>query len=79
MYITIKKTNAYTGNPGQKAGISHINYIMNKSNGNLISHETLQKNKKNLKINYIEVLQLQSSIPKNWMIILKQNTHIVHQ
>ncbi len=29
-----------------------------------------------LKINYIEVILLQSSIPKNWMIILKQHTYI---
>ncbi len=59
----------------QKAGISNINDIMNKSNGNLISHEALQKLPINRKINYIEVLQLRSSIPKNWMIILKQNTY----
>ncbi len=39
-------------------GISHINDIINKSNGNLLSHEALQKTI-NFKINYIEVLQLQ--------------------
>ncbi len=33
------------------------------------------KTNTNLKINFIEVLQLQSSIPKNWMIILKQHTY----
>ncbi len=47
---------------------------MNKSNRHLISYESLQKII-NLKINYIKVLQLLSSIPKNWIIILKQNTY----
>ncbi len=58
----------------EKDGISHINDTINKSNGNPISHEVLQ-NIFNLKINYIEVLDSQSSIPKNWMIILKHNTY----
>ncbi len=72
-YITIKNKCIYWQS-WKKAGISHINDIIKKSNGNLLSHEALQKTF-NLKINYIEVLQLQSSIPKKWMIILKQNTY----
>ncbi len=44
------------------------------SNGNLISPMKHYKKTFNLKINYIEFLQLKSSIPKDWMIILKQNT-----
>ncbi len=71
-YITIKNKCLYW-NSWKKAGISHINDIINQSNGNVLFHEALQKTF-NFKINYIDVLQLQSSIPKYYMNILKQNT-----
>ncbi len=39
-----------------------------------LSHEILQK-KFNIKIKYMETLQIQTSIPKNWIKTLKQNIY----
>ncbi len=58
----------------KNAGILYINDIINATNGHLLSHEILQ-NKINIKIKYMETLQIQSSIPKNWIKTLKQNTY----
>ena len=58
----------------KSVGILYINDIINPSDGNFLSHEILQK-KININTNYIETLQIQSSIPKTWTKKLKQHIY----
>ncbi len=61
---------------GKNARISHINDIINKSNGHFISHNKLQEKEiYNIKTNHILILQMQSCIPTNWTNILKQKVY----
>ncbi len=57
----------------KNAGIVYFN-IITPSNGNFLSHEIIQE-KLNIKINYIETLHIQLSIPENRIKMLKQKTY----
>ncbi len=57
-----------------KAGITYINDIMNKTNGHFMSHGELQENY-NIKTNHIVTLQIHSIIPNNWSKTLKENIY----
>ncbi len=58
----------------EKAGIHRIGDIVNSNNVPLTHNEIV--NKYNLKITFVDLLQLQNSIPTNWFITIK-NTHKV--
>ncbi len=58
----------------KNAGILYINDIINKANGHFLTHKELQK-KCNIKTNQILTLQIYSSIPKDWIKILKEKVY----
>ncbi len=57
-------------NSWTKAGIMYINDIIKQHNGIFLTHEELQY-KFNIKTNYMETLQIQFTIPKEWTNTLK--------
>ncbi len=59
----------------KNAGILYINDIINPSNGHFLSHEIFLPKKINIRIQYMETLQIQSSISKSWTKTLKQNPY----
>ncbi len=52
----------------------YINDIIKEHNGIFLTHRELQC-KFNIKTNYIETLQIQSTIPKEWINTLKKNNY----
>ncbi len=61
----------------EKAAITYINVIINKTKGNFMSHDQLQE-KYNIKTNHIVTLQIPSSIQNNWIKTLKEIKYIAH-
>ncbi len=55
----------------EKAGITYINDIINKTNGHFMTHDELQ-GKYNIKTNHIVTLKIYSSLPNNWIKTLKK-------
>ncbi len=58
----------------EKAGITYINDIINKTNGHFMSHDELQE-KYNIKTNHIVTLQIHSNLPNNWIKTLKERIY----
>ncbi len=56
------------------SGIMYINEIIKQHNGICLTHEELQF-KFNIKTNYMETLQIQSTIPKEWTNTIKKNNY----
>ncbi len=58
----------------EKAGITYINHIINKTNGHFMTHDELQA-KYNIKTNHIATLQIYSSLPNYWIKTLKERIY----
>ncbi len=57
--------------------ILYIKDIINETNGHFLTHKELQM-KYNIKTNQILMLQIYSSIPKDWIKILNKKYIVVH-